>query len=212
MNKNSKKKTNKAKRNVASILLSIFFGFLIPYIVINGLIFFLFIQVPSIHIVAQDSTDYEESKIKFYTKSILPIIDIKTFFQDNPVAYTKLGDYYIIDAKDNGTYQIIVTSLNRASVNSFVDIEARDGDAPTINSNDATIIGNTLTITVNDTLSGINYDNIYAINEDGSTEAPKYFDRASGTVQFQFDSNKKLTIHVEDMDGNASEVSFNSAE
>ena len=50
-------------------------------------------------------------------------------------------------------------------------------------------------ITVSDISSGINYDNIYAIDEKGNTESPKYIDKASGTVQFQFDSKKKLALY-----------------
>lgn len=197
--------------HIGEILFRIFFGFLIPYVAINGIILFLFIQTPKIHIVDSDSAEYEDSKIKFYTESLLPIVDIKTFFQENPIAYSKFGEYYIIDAKENGTYQIIVTSLNKATVNSYVDIEAHDSDGPVINVDEAVVMGNTLTITVSDSLSGINYDNIYAIDENGNTESPKYIDKASGTVQFQFDSKKKLTIHVEDTNGNVTEAAFNAA-
>lgn len=207
----NRKRYEQPKMSAGEILFRIFFGFLIPFVAINGIILFLFIQTPKIHVVDSESTDYEDSKIKFYTESLLPIIDIKTFFQENPIAYSKFGDYYIIDAKDNGTYQIIVTSLNKATVNSYVDIEAHDNDAPTINVDDAVIIGNTLTITVSDPLSGINYDNVYAIDENNNTESPKYIDKASGTIQFQFDSKKKLTIHVEDVNGNASEATFNAS-
>ena len=194
---------------IGEIILRFFFGFLIPFIVINGFILFLFIQTPKVQVVDSNSNDYDETKIKFTISCLLPISDVKTYYQETEIPYSKLGAYYIIDANDNGTYQIRVTSLNMATVNSYVDIEFRDSEPPTINSSDATITGDTLTFTVQDSQSEINYDNLYGTYEDSTTISPVYIDKASGTVQFKIDSTKKITIHVEDIEGNYSETSFN---
>ena len=198
----------KHKMSAVEVLLRIFFGFLIPYALINGIIFFLFIQTPRITIIDQDSKDYEENKIKFSIDSMLPLTDVKTLYQESEIAYSKLGNIYIIDASDNGSYQIKVTSLNRSSANSIVDIETKDNVAPTIDLDSAVITGNTLIISVHDNQSEINYDNIYATLENGTKLTPTYVDKSSGTIQFQITDGKKVIVHVEDSSGNHSETSF----
>lgn len=199
---------NKNKMPVIEIILRIFFGFLIPYVLINGIIFFLFIQVPKIQVVDQDSKEYEDNKIKFQIDSMLPLVDIKTFYQESEIAYSKLGNNYIINAENNGSYKIQVTSLNRASANSIVDIETQDNIPPAIDLDSAVLTGNTLIISVHDTQSEINYDNIYASLENGENIKPTYIDKSSGTVQFQISSGNKVIVHVEDISGNHSETSF----
>lgn len=196
--------------SVGEIILRIVFGFLIPFVLINGIILFLFIQVPKIYIVDADSKDYEENKIKFTIDSFLPITDIHTSFQNTEVPYSKLGNQYVIDATNNGTYQIKVTSLNKATVNSYVEIETVDKEPPIIDLDNTIITGNTLTFSVTDNNSEINYDNIYATDEDGNKLTPSYVDKSSGTIQFKFDTNKKLTVHIEDNNGNYSETTFST--
>lgn len=204
---NSKFKRKK-KLSIVEMILRFFFCFLIPYVVINGIIFFLFIQVPKINIIYQDSSDYEENKIKFTIDCILPLTDIKTYYQESEIAYSKLGNTYIINADNNGTYQIRATALNKSTVKSVVDVETQDNVAPTIDLDSAVITGNTLIISIHDNQSSINYDKLYATLEDGTKITPTYIDKSSGTVQFQIDSGKKVIIHVEDDFGNHSETSF----
>ena len=202
------KQKHKNKTSVVEMIIRFLFCFLIPYVLINGIILFLFIQTPKIHVIEQDSKDYEENKIKFTIDSVLPLTDIKTYYQESEIAYSKLGDTYIVNADNNGTYQIKVTSLNRSSSNSIVDIESQDINPPTIDLNSAVITGNSLIISVHDNQSDINYDKIYATLENGTKLTPTYIDKASGTVQFQINEGKKVVVHVEDSFGNHSETSF----
>lgn len=204
---NSKFKT-KHKMSVAEIILRFFFGFLVPFVLINGIIFFLFIQTPKIQVIDQDSKDYEENKIKFSVNCILPLTDIKTYYQESEIAYSKLGNIYMIDAENNGTYQIKVTALNRANANSIVDVENQDNVPPTIDLDSAVVTGNTLIVSIHDNQTGVNYDKLHATLENGTVLAPSYVDKASGTVQFQITEGKKILIHVEDTLGNSSETSF----
>lgn len=200
---------NKQKMSITEILLRAFFGFIIPYLLINGIIFFIFIQTPKISILGQDSKDYEEDKVKFTINCLLPLIDVKTYYENTEIAYTKLGNTYIINIENNGSYQIKVTALNRSSANSIIDIETQDDKAPVVDVNSAVITGNTLIISVYDDQSNINYDKLYATLEGGEQIKPSYVDRASGTVQFQVTSGEKITIHIEDESGNHSETVFN---
>lgn len=198
----------KRKMSVAEIILRFFFGFLIPFVLINGTIFFLFIQTPKIQVVEQDSKDYEENKIKFSVNCLLPVTDVKTYYQESEVAYSKLGNAYIVNADNNGAYKINVTALNNSTANSIIEIDTQDSVPPTIDLDSAVITGNTLIISVRDNQSGINYDNLYATLENGTRLNPTYIDKSSGTVQFQITEGKKVVVHVEDDFGNHSDTSF----
>lgn len=204
----NKRLKSKRKMSIGEIILRFFFCFLIPYILINGIIFFLFIQTPKIHVVEQDSKDYEENKIKFSVNCLLPVTDVKTYYQESEIAYSKLGNVYIINADNNGAYKINVTALNNSTANSIIEIDTQDSVPPTIDLDSAVITGNTLIISVRDNQSGINYDNLYATLENGTRLSPTYIDKSSGTVQFQITEGKKVIVHVEDDFGNHSDTSF----
>lgn len=204
----NKRLKSKRKMSIGEIILRFFFCFLIPYILINGIIFFLFIQTPKIHVVEQDSKDYEENKIKFSVNCLLPVTDVKTYYQESEIAYSKLGNVYIINADNNGAYKINITALNNSTANSIIEIDTQDSVPPTIDLDSAVITGNTLIISVRDNQSGINYDNLYATLENGTRLSPTYIDKSSGTVQFQITEGKKVIVHVEDDFGNHSDTSF----
>lgn len=198
----------KRRMSIGEIILRFFFGFLIPFVIINGLIFFFCIQVPNITVVDKESSDYEDSKIKFSVNCILPIINIKTSYEDKEIPYVKYGDIYIIDANDNGSYQIEATALNRATAQVIATIETKDVVSPIIDIDNAIITSNMLIFSIFDAESEINFDNIYAITENGDRIAPSYIDRSSNTIQFQIEAGKKLTVHVEDIEGNPTETTF----
>ena len=202
----------KQKISILEIILRFFFGFLIPYVLINGIIFFLYIQVPSINIVQPDSKEYEADKVKFSVECFLPITNVKTYFNDTEIAYKKLGDYYIIDASDNGLYKIDVVALNNATDSATGAVETKDAVAPSIDFDNAIITGNVLIFSVYDDQAQINYDNIYATLENGERIYPTYMDKSSGNIQFKIESGEKLVVHVEDIDGNSSEASFSIGE
>lgn len=202
------KDVKKSKISISTILLRFFFGFLIPFVVINGLILFVYIQVPSIKVLDTDSSEFEKDKIKFTVDCKLPLKSVKVTYQDEEVAYSKIKDTYVIKVDSNGSYHITAIALNNAVANWYGDVETIDKVPPIIDSDTAVIAGNTLNISISDNESQINYDKLYATLEDGSTISPKLVDKSLGTVQFQIDKGNKITVHLEDEHGNSSETTF----
>lgn len=205
-------KITKSKMSIGEIFLRFFFGFLFPFVIINGLILFFFIQVPTITPVDENSTEFEDSKIKFSIDCILPIININTYFEDTEIAYSKLGNTYVVEANENGNYKIIATALNKASTQVTVTIETKDIIAPTINVDSATITSNLLSFTVSDEHSEINYDAVYATNDNGEKVSPIYIENLTGTIQFEIKPGEQLTVHIEDIEGNSTETMFVASE
>ena len=74
----------------------------------------------------------------------------------------------------------------------------------------AVLIGKSITFVVSDDQSGINYDNLYSIDDSGRKEHPQSLDESSGTVTFRFENTSSLTIHVEDKSGNSIETTIES--
>ena len=81
-----------------------------------------------------------------------------------------------------------------------------DDTAPTVDE-DYTLNSNFLTITVSDSLSGVNYDELYGRDEDGERVEPTSIDQETGTVVFPMSGNT-ITVHIEDFVGNAAEPSY----
>ena len=199
---------NKYKMPLSEKILRFFLGFLIPFVVINGFIYYIYIQCPSIKVVDTDSNEYEENKIKFVVNCHIPVKDVTVTFDNNLIPYNKTNNNYSIDISENGVYTIKAVAINGAVSNYSVPVESKDNVPPTINTETAVITGNTLIINVSDNESNINYDNLYATLEDGTKILPKMTDKSIGSVQFQIDSGKKVVVHVEDEYGNYSETSF----
>ena len=199
---------SKSEISILEIIMRFFFGFLLPFMLINGIILFLFIQVPEISILNEDSSEYEEEKIKFTINCMLLISDVKTYYEDKEIPYTKFNNIYVIDAKDDGTYQIRVRAINGSLSEIKVSVEAKDVVPPAIDVGNALITSNMLVFSIYDVESEINYDNVYATLDDGNRFTPSYIDKSSGTVQFQINTTGKITVHVEDIEGNSTETTF----
>lgn len=207
MSKNNNIET-KQKMSIMEIILRFFFGFLIPFVLINGLIFFIYIQCPIIKVVDTDSKDFEENKIKFSVECKLPLKEVKVLYQDKDFAYSKTDNLYVIDVTDNGTYTVKATAINGAISVYNAPIESKDVTPPSIDVETVIITGNVLNITVRDDNSGINYDNLYATLENGGKIYPTFTDKEVGAVQFTIETGDKIVVHVEDIVGNFSETPF----
>ncbi|MBR1844576.1 MAG: hypothetical protein IJ790_02495 [Lachnospiraceae bacterium] len=205
---NNTKVEVKNKISIFGIIIRFFFGFLLPFVVINGLILFLFIQVPSITVFDEDSSEYENEKIKFTVDCMLPISEVKAYYEDTEIPYSKLDNIYTIEAKNYGSYQITAKAINGATFKVIAPVESKDVIPPAIDIENALITNNLLVFSIYDAESEINFDSVYATLEDGTRITPSYIDKSSGTVQFQLNSTGKITVHVEDIEGNPTETTF----
>lgn len=202
------KRMNKTKQsNMSSILKKFFLGFLLPYLLINGIIFFIYTEVPHISIKEQ-TEDKQLSKIEFTIDSKLPIIDVKVECLNEEVPYTKTGNTYSIDANNTGTYKITAKALNQLTAVSSCSIESLDESAPVIDTESAIIANGTITINISDNQNAINYDSIYAKDENGNMISALSIDQNTGSVQFNVSDLSSIIIHVEDLSGNATETNI----
>lgn len=210
----------KKKISALEIIIRFLFGFLVPYVAINGIILFTYIQTPNINFINESDQNYENGKVKFTIDSILPVSNVSVLYQgigeedENTYANIEVKkdtNNYVFNTDTNGTYKIEAKILNGAVGTTFVDVNAHDIIPPTIHTENAMLTSKSLIITVSDDTSEINYDKIYADTDNGETLTPVYTDKSSGTVRFEFESGSKWIVHVEDVEGNEATATFTAS-
>ena len=187
------------------ILRSLVF-YILPFFVINGLIFFFAVYTPSIELTVGDTTDYQSVEVSFRVKSLLPVKHTTVTLDSQPLEVTKEGKEYHATLTSNGVIQISTESINGMSRTVFEQVNLLDDTPPTIEE-DYTLDSNFLTITVSDALSGVDYDNIYGLDEDHQQVEPFSVDQSTGTVVFPMNGNT-IVVHIQDFAGNVAEPSY----
>lgn len=202
-----KNKNKKTQIDIPNIILRFFFGFLIPFIIINSIIFFLYTDAPVIKIKEYDDNNYNLNEIEFSINSYLPIVEVVVTSQDENIEYRKNGEKYVIPVSSNGTYKISAKSINNMVAVYYKTVSTIDDTPPLINSETIVFTNGTLTFNITDNQSGVNYNKIYAVMSDGSNLEPIYVDKSTGTVQFKLENANNISIHIEDQSGNYSDTS-----
>ena len=66
-------------------ILRFFLGFLLPYLVINGLILFFVIQTPTITTNEPDTKDYKSADVSFKVSSLIPLKSVTASIEGQEV-------------------------------------------------------------------------------------------------------------------------------
>ena len=180
--------------------------FVLPFLVINGLIFFFAVYTPKVELDIGDTTDYKSVDVTVRVHSLLPLKNSSITLDSAPLEMERDGQTYTATLTANGVVEVTAESINGMSRTVFEHVMVLDDTAPTVDE-DYTLNSNFLTITVSDSLSGVNYDEFYGRDEDGERVEPTSIDQETGTVVFPMSGNT-ITVHIEDFVGNAAEPSY----
>ena len=180
--------------------------FVLPFLVINGLIFFFAVYTPKVELDIGDTTDYKSVDVTVRVHSLLPLKNSSITLDSAPLEMERDGQTYTATLTANGVVEVTAESINGMSRTVFEHVMVLDDTAPTVDE-DYTLNSNFLTITVSDSLSGVNYDELYGRDEDGERVEPTSIDQETGTVVFPMSGNT-ITVHIEDFVGNAAEPSY----
>lgn len=187
--------------------------YVLPYIVINGIILILVCARPSVSINVQETTDFVSSEVDFTVNSILPIRGLDVSLESEPLEYEKSGNTYKATVYQNGTLMVHVTSINGMQVREFVDIGLLDTSSPTVDSGSADASGGVLRFSINDSQSGVNYDSIYAVSDLGENLRPSEIDETLGNVTIDIPQGTgSLDIYYADKVGNEGSSHINLIE
>ncbi len=178
--------------------------FLLPYLVINGIILMLVCSSPHISVEVGDTNDYMTAEVEFTVRSLLPLKDLKVTLESEPIEVEKSRSSYKCTVNQNGTFTIEATSINGMLRSSYTDINILDDTAPSIDESSINISNGDLIFTISDTQSGVNFDSIYGIVNETETVYPSEIDKSLGFVTMPLPSHtESIELHFEDMVGNA---------
>lgn len=180
--------------------------FVLPFFLINGLIFFFAVYTPKVELDISDTTDYKSVDVTVRIRSLLPLKSSSITVDSAPLETERSGHTYTATLTSNGVVEVTAESINGMSRTVYEQVATLDDTAPSVDE-DYTLNSNFLTITVSDSLSGVNYDKLYGRNEDGERIEPTSIDRETGTVVFPMSGNT-IVVHIEDFVGNAAEPSY----
>ena len=180
--------------------------YILPFILINLVIFIVATSKPKIEYDVSDTRDYRSVDISIRIRSLLPIRETSVTMESQPLEMEKEKGVYTATLTSNGTLQIYVKGWNGMSARLSDTIQALDDMAPTIQE-DYVMENGILTITAEDSQSGINFDAVYATDEEEKTVKPSHINKESGEITFPMDT-QTLVVFVADYAGNTIKSSY----
>lgn len=174
--------------------------YVLPFIVVNAIIFFCATTRPKVEIVTADTNDYLSTDVTVTIKSWFPTKDIQFSMTGEELKAEKgKNRTYTMTVSKNGTIEVSVTNLNGMNTTEFEHVNVLDDIPPNIENTN--IADGIVTLTVTDSQSGVNFDSIYAENSSGERLAPLTVDRSTATLSFEMDP-AGLHVYAQDKAGN----------
>lgn len=187
--------------------LSVLLFYVLPFIVINGLIFFVVTEKPKADVTIGESSDYISTTMELKIKSLLPVHTIAVSLDGTPVEITKTGSRsYRAVLKNNGVLEVNLTCFNKMKTIMYDQVNVLDDTPPAIK--DKVFKDGVLSFRLEDSQSGVDYGSITAYNEDKPDILPLSIDRSTGLVMFEI-KKENLTISAKDKIGNEMHITYN---
>lgn len=139
--------------------------YILPFILINLFILFLAISTPKVEYTVSDTRDYKTVDLSIKVRSLLPVKAMTVTLESKPIELKKEKGVYSTTLTTNGTLEIYVVGWNGMSDREYDHIATLDDGSPSIDQENYVMENGQLSFTVEDSLSGINFDSIYAIDE-----------------------------------------------
>ncbi len=200
--RSNRRKTRSGNRNDAgkSGFLSVLLFYVLPFIVVNGLIFFLVTSKPKGEITINESSDYISTTMELKIKSLLPVKSIEVTLDGAPIEMTKTGlKTYSTVLKNNGVLEVKLICFNKMKTVLGDQVDVLDDTPPVIK--DRVVENGILSFRLEDSQSGVDYSSISGCDEDNQDIAPLSIDRSTGRVTFELKKDN-LNITAKDKIGN----------
>ena len=201
-------RTNRYHKKQGSDWLTILLFYVLPFIIVNAIIFYCATTRPKVEITTADTTDYLSTEVTVTVKSWFPTKDIQFGMEGEPLTAEKgKKRTYTMTITKNGTIEATVTNINGMITTEFEHINVLDESKPNVEN--TSIADGVVTFTVTDSQSGVNFDSIYAENSKGERLAPLAVDRSTSTLSFEMDPDG-LHVYAQDKAGNEVLANFTS--
>ncbi|MDO5550272.1 MAG: hypothetical protein Q4F76_03810 [Lachnospiraceae bacterium] len=183
--------------------------YLLPFIVVNGILFILVASKPHITIQVADTRDYRTTTAAVTVTSLLPIREFTSSQEGSPLEMTegKKGRYTATITR-NGVIEIYAKSLNGMTDIQYEHVNILDDVAPLVG-DQYSIQDGILTLTLDDSQSGLDWTSVYGVTASGLSIAPVSVDKQTGTFTFEMDE-ESLIIYASDLAGNPMQATFST--
>lgn len=184
--------------------------YILPFCLLNGLIFLFVVSKPQIIIQDGDTKDYKTIGLTVKIKSLLPLEEFSATQEEVPIelAPGKKNEYSATLTR-NGVIEIYVKGINGMSAVAHKHINVLDDIAPSV-AEGYSIKEGILTLTLEDSQSGVDTDSVHATAPDNTILAPIETDRQNNTFRFEIGENQTLIIHANDLAGNTMQATFST--
>ena len=181
--------------------------YVLPFVVVNLILFTLITASPKIELTIGETTDYKTVDISFRVRSILPIREMTVTLESQPVEVERSDGAYRATLDSNGTLEIYAEGWNGMSVRDNEHIAVLDDAAPVIDQEDYVLEDGHLEFLVSDSQSGVDFSSIYGTEADGQNIRPASYSEDTGRVVFEMEGSD-VTVFVSDFAGNISQAAF----
>ena len=159
--------------------------YLLPYLIINGLILLFVIQQPTIETTEPDTKDYQTASIEIKVDSLVPLKSLTATMDGAELPLEKSGSIWT----------------------AYVQINLLDDVGPTVDEESVNLGAGYLEFTVSDTQSGVNWDSIYGVDSLGNNVKPTDINKQTGRVTFSM-AGDAITVYIRDLADNESSANF----
>lgn len=187
----------------------VLFFYVLPFLLFNGILFTLVASKPKVTIKVANTKDYKTTTATITVESLFPIREFSSAQEGTALALTetKKGQY-TADIVRNGVIEIYAKGLNGMSIREYEHVNILDDVAPLVNET-YQIQDGILTLTLEDSQSGIDYQSVFAIAPSGQTLFPLSSDRQTGVFTFPMEE-EFLVIYANDLAGNGMQATFST--
>lgn len=183
-----------------SEFMTVLLFYVIPFLVVNTIIFILVTATPKGTVTIGETSDYVTTTIELKVKSLLPIKQPVVKLDGADVAITKIDSKtYTATLNSNGGLEVDLSAVNGMKNVFFLSVNILDDTPPT--AEDRIIEDGVLSFRLDDTQAGVDYSSVFAIDDDSSEILPLSIDRSTGIVTFEM-KKENLTICAKDKIGN----------
>ena len=189
-----------------SDFMTVLLFYVLPFIVVNSIIFILVTAAPKGDLTIGEADNFTTTTMELKIKSLFPIKAMTVTLDGNEVELTKTASKtYTAVLGSNGTVKVSLTAFNGMKNVFSEQVNILDDTPPDIK--DSIIEDGVLSFRLEDTQSGVNYDTIYAYDDDTPEIPPLSIDRSTGIITFDM-QKENLTICVKDQVGNEARVTI----
>lgn len=186
---------------------TIFLFYLLPFLVVNGTLLMLVVSKPHITIHIADTKNYKTTTASITVKSLLPIKEFSSAQEDTPLELTeKKKGQYTADLVRNGVIEVYAKGINGMTTVKYEHVNILD-DVPPAVGEEYTINDGFLTLTLEDSQSGLDFQSVYAVTASGISLLPSSFDKQTSTFIFPI-TEDGLIVYASDLAGNAMQATF----